>query len=267
MSKRLQINPKNLEQIIRKLRDTLKELQLFSNLYREALYRSASENGLDSKRSTQSKLLNAVSEFTSETCNCVEKGSSKIILSHVAQLDRRARIQIVTDAIRARASFTTPMPPILVVNRDCNVYNKLCTIESTIVVHITGTHRMEAYLSKLSDIQRHVDEFMAKDIHSEYEYLTTVVMQNVIEHAHHLPYGEKMARLEQIMSNENRNKMNEQLADFTGKYGLVFERKRPIGPFVRGADYLNIVSDFYLGINWQKIGENIFKEIDIVSVK
>lgn len=271
ISRRLQRNPKDIEQInpehIRKLRDTLKELQLFSNLYREALYRSPSENGLESKRSTQEKLLNALSEFTSETCKCVERDSWKVILSHVALLEKEARIQIVTYAIRARASFTTPTLPMLVVNRDCNQYNKLCTMDSTIIVNITGTHRMESYLSSLSDIRRHVDEFIAKDIHSEYEYLTTVVMRDVIERAHYLPYGEKMARLEQIASNENRDKMTEQLAEFARKCGLVFETKRPIGPFLRGAEYLYIVTEFYLGIKWQTIGENIFKEVDDVSVK
>lgn len=264
ISRRLQKDPKPYKidnKNIQKIKQTFSDLGDFAYFYKQALYRSPIENGLYLKFTTQTKLMNSLHEFTHEACKYIDHENIEIVLANIAQLDKRIRIQIVTHAIGARASFTTPILPRLQVDRDCNLSGYFCTVNSTIVLQIIGKHRTESYLSTLENIWARVDQFITNDIHAEYEFLTAVVMRDVIENASHLPQGEKIFRLQQMQSDDHKDKMNQQLAKLAGE----FKTRRPIGYFWNGLDYLNKFTKCCQGISWQSIGDNIFRDIENVS--
>lgn len=248
-------------------------LQNFSYLHIWALQRSETL-GFDSKHASHTYIAHALSDFDVTACRMVRENNDSAILNQIQALALNTKIRIMIDAIRARASFTTPVIPMFDMRRDITDFSQP-PCEQTVIIGVLGRLRFEVRLADLNQVHTIVDQHVLDDYYHQQDFMVNEVMKAVIWNAPHLTIGEKIVRSKQVENMKTTFNFNEQIRHFmrgnaAGLRNMCNFICKPDGMgrsgCLSGLVYLNYLRSAYPSIAWGKFGQKLFSNYEDVSL-
>lgn len=244
-------------------------LQNFTHLHLMAVQRSQNV-GVDSKNASHTYIANALSNFVVAACRLVTDDKNSNILDRIKMLALNTKIQIVIDAIRAKASFKTPLIPTFDMRRDIVDFNKP-PCGQTVIVAVLGRLRFEVRLKALNQIHTLIDQHVVDDFNDQHEFMVTEVMKQVIGNAPNLSQGERNVRWRNVVDMKNTIDFIGQIQKFMKDYEVSMEKMcdlfcKPGNNCRSGLVYINNLRLAYPSIAWGKFGEKLFANYEEVSL-
>lgn len=250
--------------------NALIDMQNFAYIHLLAVQRSQNIIGFDSKSTSHTYIANALDNFEVTACRMVTDDRNTDILNQIHDLMLSTKIGIVIDAIRAKASFTTPVMPLFEMRRDITDFTKP-PCDQTVMIGVLGRWRFEVRITELSQAYKLIDQHVLDDFSGQEEFMVTRVMKEVIGKAPNLSVGEGIVRSEQVKNTSKTFDFQLRIERFIRDYGVSINNMcnvicNPGGNCASGLVFLNNLRFAYPSIAWGKFGQELFGYYEDVSL-